>query len=122
MALTKLDDETFRSEIKKRGRILVRFSAPYLVELAEEVDDILEELPSRGHDLLLASLDTDASPRTAAAEEAKFLPTLVLYVDGQAVYRYPDIQDADLHTLADKLDAKLKELAPQPDPSSPKRG
>jgi thioredoxin-like negative regulator of GroEL len=113
MGLQKLNDDTFWGDIKiKKGRTLVHFSAPYLAELSQEVDHVLEELSSKFKWLGLASVDTDASPRTATAEEVTLLPTLVLYVEGQAVYRYLDIQEADLYALEDKLDGKLRANAP----------
>lgn len=78
---------TFNEIIASRPKVLVDFSAEWCgpcKALAPVLKEVKKEI---GDSASIIKLDVDRNPQTAAAWQVQSVPTLILFVNGKAVWR-----------------------------------
>ncbi|MBI2637685.1 MAG: thioredoxin [Candidatus Sungbacteria bacterium] len=89
MAKGTLDvtDATFEAEVlKAKGGVIVDFWAPWCapcVAFAPKFDELAKEAPS----VKFCKLDVDKSPGIAREYEVRTIPTVMIFKDGEAIWR-----------------------------------
>ncbi|MDQ0215442.1 thioredoxin 1 [Oikeobacillus pervagus] len=84
MAIVKVTDQTFASEIKD-GLVLVDFWAPWCGP-CKMIAPVLEELDGDlGDKVKIAKLDVDENSQTAGQFGVMSIPTLILFKNGEPV-------------------------------------
>ena len=91
--LKELNAETFAEQIKS-GVTLVDFWAPWCGPCRMQTP-ILEQLAPRvAGKAVIAKLNVDEAPETAAQYGIRSIPTLILFKDGRVVQQFVGVQQA----------------------------
>lgn len=91
MPVVDVTDDTFSDLLRRHPNVVVDAWAPWCPPCLK-LEPILHELAREDAGLVVARLNTDENPRTAAKLDILGMPTLVLYRGGAAVGRLVGFQ------------------------------
>ncbi|MGD9677449.1 MAG: thioredoxin [Vulcanibacillus sp.] len=105
MAIIKVSDQSFATDVESTGTVLVDFWAPWCGP-CKMIAPVLEEIDKEiGTKLKIAKLNVDENQNSARKYGIMGIPTLLLFKDGQAVEKIVGFQPKE--QLLEKINKHL---------------